>query len=346
MTRQELYNEFIKLAPFENATDDYRDSLSLALHNVSDVFTQLEDNEQPEIWADVLAKMKKVIKKLKLIALNSYKGLPSTAYTQLNYMMDKQIHDDLIWCNIPAQQNFYGMRTFPDRRNGIKFKEMFHIPITKRRVVGTERYSIPGYPCLYVGKSSYVCWEEMGRPLMSSCWCSRLQNIVEISVLDLRIPSEEIFCNNISKYAIVAPLIIASMIPMKGKGSDVFKPEYLIPQLLMEWIIKKNKTGVYYTTTHLTRQTKMDFDYPEDKYDNLAIPIKMPLANGVENCPKLSKIFEITDPANQEIESLKHGNGIAMIDADVDPKVSRYDTSSFGFLEKYLCDDYELHKLN
>ena len=142
------------------------------------------------------------------------------------------------------------------------------------------------------------------------------------------------------------PLIIASMIPMKGKGSDVFKPEYLIPQLLMEWIIKKNKTGVYYTTTHLTRQTKMDFDYPEDKYDNLAIPIKMPLANGVENCPKLSKIFEITDPANQEIESLKHGNGIAMIDADVDPKVSRYDTSSFGFLEKYLCDDYELHKLN
>lgn len=44
MTRQELYNEFIKLAPFENATDDYRDSLSLALHNVSDVFTQLEDN--------------------------------------------------------------------------------------------------------------------------------------------------------------------------------------------------------------------------------------------------------------------------------------------------------------
>ena len=346
MTRQELYNEFIKLAPFENATDDYRDSLSLALHNVSDVFTQLEDNEQPEIWADVLAKMKKVIKKLKLIALNSYKGLPSTAYTQLNYMMDKQIHDDLIWCNIPAQQNFYRMRTFPDRRNGIKFKEMFHIPITKRRVVGTERYSIPGYPCLYVGKSSYVCWEEMGRPLMSSCWCSRLQNIVEISVLDLRIPSEEIFCNNISKDAIVAPLIIASMIPMKGKGSDVFKPEYLIPQLLMEWIIKKNKTGVYYTTTHLTRQTKMDFDYPEDKYDNLAIPIKMPLANGVENCPKLSKIFEITDPANQEIESLKHGNGIAMIDADVDPKVSRYDTSSFGFLEKYLCDDYELHKFN
>ena len=240
MTRQDLYKEFIKLAPFENATDDYRDSLSLALHNVSDVFTQLEDNEQPEIWADVLAKMKKVIKKLKLIALNSYKGLPSTAYTQLNYMMDKQIHDDLIWCNIPAQHNFYRMRTFPDRRNGIKFKEMFHIPITKRRVVGTERYSIPGYPCLYVGKSSYVCWEEMGRPLMSSCWCSRLQNIVEISVLDLRIPSEEIFCNNISKYAIVAPLIIASMIPMKGKGSDVFKPEYLIPQLLMEWIIKKN----------------------------------------------------------------------------------------------------------
>lgn len=346
MTRLDLYNEFIKLAPFENATDDYRKSLSLALNKVFDVFSQLGDNDQPESWTDVLAKMKKIIEKLKLIALNSYKGLPSTAYNQLNYMMDKQIQDDLIWCDIPAKQNFYRMRTFSDRRNGIEFKEMFHIPITKRRIVGTERYSIPGYPCLYVGKSSYVCWEEMGRPLMSSCWCSRLQNTVEISVLDLRIPSEERFCNDIAKYAIVAPLIIASMMPMKGNGSDAFKPEYLIPQLIMEWIIKKNKTGVYYTTTHLTSQTRKDFDYPEDKYDNLAIPIKKPLKYNVENCPELSEKFNITNPANQEIESLKYGEGIAWIDADVDPKVSRYDTSSFGLLEKYLCSEYKLHKLN
>ena len=47
------------------------------MHNVSDVFTQLEDNEQPEIWADVLAKMKMVVEKLNLIALNGYIGLPS-----------------------------------------------------------------------------------------------------------------------------------------------------------------------------------------------------------------------------------------------------------------------------
>lgn len=77
MHRQELYKEFIKLAPFENATDDYRKSLCSALNKVSDVFTQLEDNEQPEIWADVLAKMKMVVEKLNLIALNGYKGLPS-----------------------------------------------------------------------------------------------------------------------------------------------------------------------------------------------------------------------------------------------------------------------------
>lgn len=51
MNRQELYKEFIKLAPFENATDDYRKSLSSALNKVSCVFSQLEDNEQPEIWA-------------------------------------------------------------------------------------------------------------------------------------------------------------------------------------------------------------------------------------------------------------------------------------------------------
>ena len=31
---------------------------------------------------------------------------------------------------------------------------------------------------------------------------------------------------------------------MKGKSSDVFKPEYLIPQLILEWVIKNKKFGI------------------------------------------------------------------------------------------------------
>ena len=41
--------------------------------------------------------------------------------------------------------------------------EMFHIPYDKRNLVGNQRYSLFGLPCLYLGGSSYICWEELGR---------------------------------------------------------------------------------------------------------------------------------------------------------------------------------------
>ena len=350
MNKYELYVEVMKLAPYEEATEDYRGSLSVALKKFTDAVRSLDEEDRPANWDAKLKKMEDVVKKLKLIALNSYKGLPSTAYSQLSYMMGKQIPDDLAWKSVVERENFYRMRTFTDRRNGIEFKEMFHVPITMRRQVGTERYSIPGYPCLYLGKSSYVCWEEMGRPQMSSCWCSRLVNREQFEVLDLRLPSEKVFCNEneIARYMMLFPLIISCMIPMKGESCDVFKPEYLIPQLIMEWVIKNSKTGIYYTTTHYTSQTRKDFDYPRDKFDNLAIPIQSPLERDTENCPVLAGMFKITNPANDEIEALKHGRDIDGGNMDADQIEENYRTSPFGVLERYLCDEGEfgLHELN
>lgn len=217
-----------------------------------------------------------------------------------------------------------------------------------RRKVGTERYSVLGYPCLYLGNSSYVCWEEMNRPQMSNCWCSRLTNIKPLEILDLHVPSENEFCGNISLYIVLMPLIIACMLPMMGKSTDVFKPEYLIPQLIMEWIIKNKKLGVYYTTSHLTAKTRKDFNYPDDKYNNIAIPIKSPLMDVAMNCPTLAQMFKITNPANYEIETLKYGEGLKWYNIDEDPVEENYKTSSFWTLESYLCDEnkHKLHTLS
>ena len=46
--------------------------------------------------------------------------------------------------------------------------EMFHIPYDKRNLVGNQRFSLSGLPCLYLGGSSYICWEELGRKDLSS----------------------------------------------------------------------------------------------------------------------------------------------------------------------------------
>ena len=43
-------------------------------------------------------------------------------------------------------------------------RDLFHVPFEEREKLASQRYSIPGVPCLYLGSSAYVCWEELGRP--------------------------------------------------------------------------------------------------------------------------------------------------------------------------------------
>ncbi|MFW8247620.1 hypothetical protein ACOIDW_27415, partial [Klebsiella pneumoniae] len=43
-------------------------------------------------------------------------------------------------------------------------EEIFHIPFTERQNVSAQRYSVAGLPCLYLGTSLYVCWQEMNKP--------------------------------------------------------------------------------------------------------------------------------------------------------------------------------------
>ena len=43
-------------------------------------------------------------------------------------------------------------------------EQLFHIPFELRHKVATQRYSVPGLPCLYLSGSLLTCWAEMGRP--------------------------------------------------------------------------------------------------------------------------------------------------------------------------------------
>lgn len=68
--------------------------------------------------------------------------------------------------------------------------EMFHIPYEKRYLVGNQRFSLSGLPCLYLGGSSYICWEELGRKDLNStnyCGYSLKKNI---NMFDFLLPTE------------------------------------------------------------------------------------------------------------------------------------------------------------
>ena len=64
-------------------------------------------------------------------------------------------------------------------------EEMFHIPFDKRHLVSNNRFSVHGFPSLYLGESTYICWEEMENPNFDTCNISIFSNDHPLSVINL-----------------------------------------------------------------------------------------------------------------------------------------------------------------
>ena len=141
---------------------------------------------------------------------------------------------------------------------------MFHAPYNLRSKVPTCRYSIAGYPSLYLGTALELCCEEIhvnpgyDRVLASMFKLERSieQSNTNIRVIELGIKPQDFLENdnirNESKrrridryllngysvrtaYLLWYPLIAACSFIRTNKN-DPFAAEYIIPQLLMQWV--------------------------------------------------------------------------------------------------------------
>ena len=254
----------------------------------------------------------------------------------------KQVEEPTIW---------FRARVFEDKREHT-FKEMFHIPLNKREKVSTQRYSAPGYPCLYLGNTVYSCWEEMHRkPHFDDLMFSGFRVRNSFTVYDLRIPKEDEFSGeNLIKVLLRIPLIISCMVRVKNTD-DPFKPEYIIPQLLIETIICNNREkwqdqqgpcdmpwGVIYTSTHISK----DFPYGTDYLENIALPvISCDGSDGSPDyCEVLASLFDITDPLCYEYEALKENDARVYwnepLETDEEKIEKQYRESKMGYLESCI----------
>lgn len=140
----------------------------------------------------------------------------------------------------PSEQNYY--RT---RANDTPLKiarEMFHAPFELRGSVKTARYSVLGFPSLYLTKNIYTAWEEARRANIETFYASRLRLQRPIRLVDLRLRRSFSDINKgereaaVRQYLRTIPLIIACSLKVK-KDSDAFKPEYILPQLILHTVI-------------------------------------------------------------------------------------------------------------
>ena len=180
-------------------------------------------------------------------------------------------------------------------------EEMLHIPFSKRSIVKSGRFSIPGLPCLYLGITSYVCWVELDSPPdhqfdVSAVRLDNSQKVLNLAMSLLWLQGE-LAENNYEyeseKFVTLFKLLIISLCTsyrVKEENRN-FKSEYILSQLLMLSCKNMGLDGVLYYSKRI-------------KADKFANPAAINLAlfasyeNGKDLSPKIRDHIEISDSLN------------------------------------------------
>jgi len=170
---------------------------------------------------------------------------------------------------------YFRVRPIEDEINSItqNADELFHIPLSKRAYVNNERFSLAGFPSLYLSTMLPLAWQECGYP--QKYYYSEYQyeysrtrtfedflSGKELRLLSLYSPDEicnwgiavkynsfNVWLDVYTRYLKTHPLILAcSFVNQSGKVP--YKQEYIIPQMLMQWVQRNNSKvqGISYFT--------------------------------------------------------------------------------------------------
>lgn len=267
------------------------------------------------------------------------------AKKNIHQLLNKYKNNSFIISDIDSSYAFRGLASYDDLKdqgyeydkmtipelsffkarigNGKFFKrDMLHIPFDKREFVKTQRFSIPGVPCLYLGTTSYVCWLEMNKPQDNEFNVSSYKVPTGLKILNLvgdqmLINGQANICTKCEKdiklrnlsllRAMIEffPLICATSYSVKNKNRE-FKSEYIVSQLVMQCLEELGVDGIAYISKKVSGNI---IGYPQCV--NLAIPIKsngkLKMKSNVDKYGDLCRQILLTTPANfSEYQKISH----------------------------------------
>jgi hypothetical protein len=238
-------------------------------------------------------------------------------------------------------------------------KDIFHVPFERRHRVQRQRYSIPGLPCLYLGATLFVCWDELRRPPFHKLYAARFKAAegANISVLDISATprdsarfADQVNHNFGGDFAIHGPRLMARAIcwPLiaacsvrKLHHDAPFVAEYIVPQLMLQWIALPDPDGNRLDgIAYFSVRTDPEHPFPCDPFVNLVFPVQQPQSRGC--CPVLQQKFVLSEPgAWQMLESAQDLGQHKITHADAQVFLvpdfhSVYGNSGFGLVESRL----------
>lgn len=168
--------------------------------------------------------------------------------------------------------------------------DLFHLKKSMREKIGSYRYSVAGYPCLYLASSPALAWYESGMPNEFTCCKMELDNsnVQPLVVVDFAnrgkrfadqiysflMNSDDTNKTNICKevllkYLVSYPIAAACSVKVKNR-SESFVQEYVFPQMIMEYIRESDSLdGVMYKSARYNSLVSESM-----RAYNVAFPVK------------------------------------------------------------------------
>lgn len=242
-------------------------------------------------------------------------------------------------------------------------RDMLHIRFDEREIIRTNRFSIPGVPCLYLGSSIYVVWEELDRMSMDDLCISKYKMEAPFKILDLTLgqysilalinevfkegahsntTSTFIFENIFEKYLLTNLFKIACTIYVEQTERG-FKSEYIVPQLLLQGIINLGiADGVRYSSVKSLHANEIAINYAFPAIKDSSDPYSWKIVEGFKaTAPVNLGLLDMTrlemNYGKVDIEYTSRNKNEVMLASGL---IVNYDTTKF-----YLYEDYIKSKL-
>jgi hypothetical protein len=193
---------------------------------------------------------------------------------------------------------------------------MFHVPFQLRHLIETQRYSIPGFPSLYLASSIYTAWKEFDCPDLNKVVAIRVEPTENIKILDFGYPTQYLagtvdtfnsggvksnaLLGILTAPIIAWPLLAACSIMVLNRKAP-FKPEYIIPQFLLQLV----RNNIFGKDVHGIRYFSIKYGQSNHSIllgSNFVFPVKVGEKSG--HCPELKKLFKITEPLPWQVATV------------------------------------------
>ena len=320
-------------------------------------------------------KIKKIEDEIALILKYVINGDYVNAFTSLKKLIENNCDELYIHdlssefsnnINIYKDSNKYLFKgRVLDWNDEIDRKGIFHIPFDKREYISTQRFSINGVPCIYLGQSIHVVWEELNRPKLDELFVSRFEIDESLKVFDIGLNWSDLKLFNmhyqeninnepnfslidehgndlipqiIKKFVYSCVFKIACSVKVKDKDRP-FKSEYVFPQLLMAVISESSiADGIRYSSVRVNSESYIYANYAfachqvgneqYSKYYSEKMKLSLPINVG------LSELVDDISLTGYSSDNLFRNWTIYMVNNEFP---INYESTKFYKIERKIC---------